>query len=101
MNVGKVTLKAPVQAIVMKVDDRRFVNVQLRDVVRKLTSRIRKFNTASCKSPTTMAMTGKADDTITWESLAFRYAERYALKPGNKPKKRLSSLIIMNNNIYI
>jgi indolepyruvate decarboxylase len=56
-----------------RVGDKHFVNVRLRDVLVELTKKIKKFNTASYKNPTTMAMIGKADDKITWASLAPRY----------------------------
>lgn len=56
-----------------RVGNKHFINVRLRDVLEELTKGIKKFKTGSFKNPTAMAMVGKADDAITWASLAPRY----------------------------
>ena len=69
---------APKKMISIGIDATRvggmhFVNVRLRDVMVELTKRIKKFNITSYKNPATMPMFGKAEDKITWTSLAPRY----------------------------
>mgnify|MGYP001828263981 CR=1 FL=1 len=64
-----------------QIGDRVYTNVQLRDVLRELTKKVKKFDVSEYKNPELSEVTGEASDTITQAALMPRY-ERF-FKPND------------------
>jgi indolepyruvate decarboxylase len=64
-----------------QIGDRVYTNVQLRDVLRELTKKVKKFDVAEYKNPELSEVTGEAGDKITQATLMPRY-ERF-FKPND------------------
>ncbi len=64
-----------------RIGDRVYTNVQLGDMLRELTAKVKKFEGVEFKNPEMMELVGEPDDPITHESLYPRY-ERF-FKPND------------------
>ncbi len=64
-----------------QIGERVYTNVQLRDMLRELTKRVKKFDVAEYKNPQMREVTGEADDKITQAALYPRYERFY--KPND------------------